>query len=290
MADAAATEVAPFRFFHAEVVRTERLSPSLVRVTFGGPGLAGFASGGRDQSLSVFLPHPGQSEPVMPTGEGWFEEYRALDPGVRAILRSYTVRAQRDADIAGGGVEVDIDFVLHAEPAGPAATWAAGAGPGDRLILLGPAVPENTGVRFQLPEGASEVLLAGDETALPAAAAILESLPDDVPVRAWLAVPEEADRLPLRAPSGAKLTWIAEGGQGGQDALVAAFREAVTPGGDAPYAWLAGEAGMVKALRRHLVNECGVDRRSVSFIGYWRRGASEDDLRADAESGSGSAA
>ncbi|WP_419995250.1 siderophore-interacting protein [Streptomyces boninensis] len=267
----------PFRFFDADVIRTQQLSPSLVRVTFGGPGLTGFAAGGRDQSLSLFLPHPGQQAPVMPTGEGWFDAYRAMDPALRAILRSYTVRAQRSA--AGGATEVDIDFVLHAEPAGPAATWAAAARPGDRLIFLGPAVPDNAGVRFRLPDGASEVLLAADETALPAAAAILESLPDDIPVRAWLTVPHPDDRLPLTAPAKAEITWLTEGGQA---ALTTAFRESALPGGPGPYAWLAGEAGMVKTLRRHLVGECGVDRRAVSFTGYWRRGASEDDLRAEA--------
>ncbi|MGW4296403.1 SIP domain-containing protein, partial [Micromonospora chersina] len=50
----------------------------------------------------------------------------------------------------------------------------------------------------------------------------------------------------------------------------------------APYAWIAGEAGMVKAVRRHLVGERGLDRRRVTFAGYWRRGASEEDLRAEA--------
>ena len=47
------------------------------------------------------------------------------------------------------------------------------------------------------------------------------------------------------------------------------------PGGDGLYAWLAGEAGVVKLLRRHLVQEAGMDRSSVAFMGYWRLGRSE---------------
>ena len=39
----------------------------------------------------------------------------------------------------------------------------------------------------------------------------------------------------------------------------------------APYAWLAGEAGVIKTLRRHLVVDLGWDRRAVAFMGYWRR-------------------
>src|SRR5699024_12108996 len=42
------------------------------------------------------------------------------------------------------------------------------------------------------------------------------------------------------------------------------------------YAWLAGEAGTIKALRRHLVSELGIDRRQVSFMGYWRQGRPEN--------------
>ncbi|MGH3306530.1 MAG: SIP domain-containing protein, partial [Nocardioides sp.] len=38
------------------------------------------------------------------------------------------------------------------------------------------------------------------------------------------------------------------------------------------YAWIAGESGVVTALRRHLVKDLGMDRRQVAFMGYWRRG------------------
>ncbi|WP_193107146.1 SIP domain-containing protein [Brachybacterium sp. FME24] len=48
-----------------------------------------------------------------------------------------------------------------------------------------------------------------------------------------------------------------------------------TTGHGAFYAWLAGEAGVIKSLRRHLVTELGLDRRQVSFMGYWRQGRPE---------------
>ena len=41
------------------------------------------------------------------------------------------------------------------------------------------------------------------------------------------------------------------------------------------YAWFAGEAGMIKTLRRFLVAEVGVCRRRVAFMGYWRHGRAE---------------
>ncbi|MGV9569237.1 siderophore-interacting protein, partial [Streptomyces nigra] len=101
---------APFRFFALHVVRTRRLGPSLVRVTFGGADLEHFHSDGCDQSLSLFLPHPGQSEPRVPVelGDGWWQAWRELPDDIRAVMRSYTLRAlRRDPG------EIDIDFVLH---------------------------------------------------------------------------------------------------------------------------------------------------------------------------------
>ena len=41
---------------------------------------------------------------------------------------------------------------------------------------------------------------------------------------------------------------------------------------DDTYAWIAGESWMVKALRRSLVTELGVERSQVAFMGYWREG------------------
>ncbi|MEV3993118.1 siderophore-interacting protein [Streptomyces sp. NPDC049837] len=279
-----------FGFFPLRVVRTRRLGPSMVRVTFtgatgttgttGAPGATGeelkdFASGGRDQSLSLFLPHPGQPEPVMPPLEdgdlyGALGAWRAMPDDVRAVMRSYTVREQRqDPD------EVDIDFALH-EDGGPACRWAAQASEGDRVVVLGPTVADNTGVRFRLPEDADEVLIWADETALPAASSILESLPAGTRARVWLEVPYAADRLELRTEADATVTWLVR--EEGAPAAVDAVRAAGLSG-TAPYAWIAGEAGSVKALRRHLVGERGIDRRRVTFVGYWRKGLSEDALR-----------
>ena len=43
----------------------------------------------------------------------------------------------------------------------------------------------------------------------------------------------------------------------------------------APYFWVAGERSQVAAIRRALVRQWGVDRRQVSFMGYWRAGQAE---------------
>ncbi|MGW7493375.1 siderophore-interacting protein [Streptomyces luteogriseus] len=277
---------APFRFFSLQVVRTRRLGPSLVRVTFGGPDLHAFHSDGRDQSLSLFLPHPGQPEPVVPLelGDSWWQGWRELPDDVRAVMRSYTLRAlRRDPD------EIDIDFALHGvEPgatvqAGPASRWAAGAAAGDRVLLLGPAVADNRAIRFRPPEDTDLVVVWGDETAVPAASAIVEALPAGTRARVWLEVPHAGDIQDLVTAADAEITWLVREERSAEGAPMAldALHAARLPAAERPYVWIAGESGCVKELRRHFVRDRGIDRRRVTFVGYWRRGVSEEQLRAE---------
>ncbi|MFD1661874.1 siderophore-interacting protein [Streptomyces caeni] len=280
---------APFRFFSLQVVRTRRLGPSLVRVTFTGDDLRAFRSDGHDQSLSLFLPQPGQSEPAVPVhlGDRWWRGWRELPDDVRAVMRSYTLRALR-RDPA----EIDIDFVLHGvqpgatAPAGPASHWASRAATGDRVVVLGPAVADNRAIRFRPPGDTDLVVLWADTTAVPAACAILERLPADTRVRVWLEVGHAGDIQDPVTEADAGITWLVRGeaphGAGGTPAspAPAALRAARLPEARAPYVWIAGEAGQVKEVRRHFVGERGIDRRRVTFVGYWRRGLSEEQMRA----------
>ncbi|MFK0104945.1 siderophore-interacting protein [Streptomyces sp. NPDC091217] len=267
---------APFRFFSLQVVRTRRLGPSLVRVTFAGDDLAHFHSHGRDQSLSLFIPAEGRTEPAVPIelGDSWWQAWRELPDDVRAVMRSYTLRAlRRNPD------EIDIDFALHGvEPgaacaAGPASRWASRAGAGDRVILLGPALADNRAIRFRPPQDADLVLIWGDQTAVPAATAILESLPATTRVRAWLEVPHAGDIQDVTTLADAEIEWVVG------DTATEAVRGARLPSTERPYVWIAGESGRVRELRRHFVGERGIDRRRVTFVGYWRQGLTEEQLR-----------
>ncbi|MET9967102.1 siderophore-interacting protein [Streptomyces sp. NPDC006356] len=260
----------PFRFFSLHVARTRRLGPSMVRVTFTGADLRAFHSDGRDQSLSLFLPHPHQTEPQVPLelGDGWWQGWRELPDDVRAVMRSYTLRSlRRNPD------EIDIDFVLHT-PAGPASEWASRAAAGDRVLLLGPAIADNRAIRFRPPQDTDLVAIWGDETAVPAVSAILEALPAGTRARVWLEVHDAGDIQDLVTEADAEITWLVR-----EDGLEA-IRAAQLPAAEHPYVWIAGESGRVKALRRHFVGERGVDRRRVTFVGYWRHGMTEEQLRA----------
>ncbi|MGW3096032.1 siderophore-interacting protein [Streptomyces sp. NPDC001102] len=270
---------APFRFFSLRVTRTRRLGPSLVRVTFTGEDLTHCLSDGLDQSLSLFVPQPGQSAPVVPLdlGDGWWQAWRELPDDVRAVMRSYTLRALRhDPD------EVDIDFVLHT-PAGPASAWAARAVAGDRVLILGPAIADNRAIRFRPPEDTDLMVLWGDESALPAVSSVLESLPPGTPARVWLEVRHAGNIQDLPTAADAEITWLVrdDGDRAPCSPLALdALRAAQLPPAQKPYVWIAGESGCVKELRRHFVRERGIDRRRVTFVGYWRQGLSEEQLRA----------
>jgi NADPH-dependent ferric siderophore reductase len=146
------------------------------------------------------------------------------------------------------------------------------------VVVYGPATADNPGVSFT-PAGLPDwVLLAGDESALPAMEGILAWLPATTPVRAFVQTEQAVDIRPLGRTPGAEVTWLLRGQGAG---LLAAVRAAHLPAGR-PYAWVAGEAGVATRLRRHLLADCGLRRDAVSCTGYWRRGAAEDELIAEA--------
>jgi NADPH-dependent ferric siderophore reductase len=238
------------------VTRVQRLTPHMARITFG--GLRGFPGAGLDHRVKVFFPLPGEERPVYPTGDDWWERWQA-EP-VRAVFRTYTIRRHRpEAD------EVDIDFVLHGD-GGPASRWALAARPGDQVGLWGARA------EFAAPPGTDWTLLAGDETALPAIGALLESAAPGPRSRVFVEVASAAEEQDLPVPPGAHITWLH---RDSGESLAAAVPDAALPSGR-PYAWIAGESGTVKALRRHLVRDRGFPRDSLYFSGYWRRGAVSD--------------
>ncbi|MDO3700088.1 siderophore-interacting protein [Micromonospora sp. C28SCA-DRY-2] len=293
--------VAPWRVFTVEVRAVRRISPSFLRVTFTGPDLDRFADNGYDQRIKLAFPLPGENSVQLPGGEDWYAQWRALPVQRRNPIRTYTVRAVRPLLS-----EVDVDLVLHGD-GGPASRWARRARPGDEIAILGPDAGypgDHGGVEFR-PPSTGHLLLAGDETAAPAICAILERLPADARGRALLEVPEETDALPVVAPRGVDVQWLSRGagahgcrlvpavaaaagallgdGGTGADQVITdvdvdrdILWEVPTPAAPVPlYAWLAGEAGVIRTLRRHLVGERGLDRSAVAFMGYWRLGRAD---------------
>ncbi|NUT02604.1 MAG: siderophore-interacting protein [Hamadaea sp.] len=291
----------PFRLFPVRVVRVTPLSPSFVRVTLGGESLRDFADNGYDQRFKLILPLPGRGVRDLPVTADWYAQWRALPAERQNPIRTYTVRAVRTE-----AAEVDFDVALHGVT-GPASRWASEVKPGDELAVYGPDASYggvHGGIDFHPPAVLGSVLLAGDETAVPAIAGILERLPADAQGVALMEVPVSSDHLPIAAPAGVTVTWLPRDGAAHGVRLIAAVRAAAermlpVPVGagastledvdvdqqllwevpevvpDGRYAWLAGEAGVIKTLRRALVTDYGLDRGSVAFMGYWRQGKAE---------------
>ncbi|QFG26621.1 siderophore-interacting protein [Actinomadura sp. WMMB 499] len=241
------------------VLRTERLTPHMIRVVLGGDGLAEFTAGEfTDHYVKLQFPRPGVEYPEPFD----METVRAELPREQwPVTRTYTVRAWDP-----GARELTIDFVHHGDK-GVAGPWAANAAPGDEVLFLGPG-----GAYAPRPD-AGWHLLAGDESALPAIAASLGRIPAGADARVFLEVagPEERQEL----PGDVEVTWLYRGGERVGDLLVDAVRKLDWPDGEV-HAFVHGEATFVKSLRRYLRVDRGVPMERLSISGYWRVGRDED--------------
>ncbi|MGW7055483.1 siderophore-interacting protein [Streptomyces sp. NPDC054887] len=249
----------------AEVVRTERLTPHMVRVVLGGEGLAGFAADEfTDHYIKVLFPPAGVTYPEPFDMARIREELPAEQ---WPVTRTYTVRAW-DAVHR----ELTVDFVVHGDE-GLAGPWAAAVRPGERVRFLGP------GGGYAPDPAADWHLLVGDESALPAIAASLERMPAGAVGHAFVEVAGPEEQQKIATPDGVEVTWLHRGGDPVGRALIAAVRGLDFPAGDV-HAFVHGEAGFVKDLRRHLRMERGIPRERLSVSGYWRLGQDDDAWRA----------
>ena len=250
----------------AEVVRTTRLTPHLVRVVLGGEGLAGFPAGEFSDHYVKLLFRPADAPYDVPFD---VEQVKAeLPPEAWPVTRTYTVRAW-DAE-AG---ELTIDFVHHGEE-GLAGPWAAAARPGDRIQFFGP------GGAYTPSADADWHLLVGDDSALPAIAASLGRLPAGARALVFVEVPGAEDEQDLAVADGVELVWVHREHRGPGNALLAAVLAADLPTGTV-HAFVHGEAGFVRDVRRHLRADRTLVPEFTSISGYWRQGRTEDRWQAE---------
>lgn len=299
------TMASPYRLFDLVLARRRELNHSLSRLTFQGPDVARMATHAPDQRIKIFFPDAAGRPSALPNRPDWLAVYRALPPQARPSMRTYTIRHLRPQ--AG---EVDVDFVLHGD-AGPASRWAIHAQLGDPVQFVAPNRDydgEVGGYEWKPAPDTRHVLLIADETALPAASGILESLaslPAPPATQAFIEVGSAADTLALPTWPQLEVAWMPRDQHtDDRPPMVSAIHRARLPAAKtaaagtalpdvdiesqilwdlaAPadagfYAWIAGEAASVLAIRHHLVKERGMDRRSLNLMGYWRRGRALDD-------------
>ncbi len=297
-------------------------------------------------------------EPVhIDLTDTWRQDWFALPDTERGWMRTYTLRASRlrepDAALrkviealpaaplipagvslpAAPGIdsalpEIDLDFVCHTEVSsdgvecmGPGATWASLAEKGDRVSILAPLAGQPLWASWS-SGGAERIILAVDETAVPAALSILadyaagEQKPAEIQLIAE--VPHATDSLTTlwdgpypHLPALSELpnltvNWCAREDAPRGEGLTAGLRKALGLGawnskgasitaepspdrdGETEVVWtladdenpqiyifIAGEASVVKTLRRICVQEASIPKNDVSFMGYWRVGRTE---------------
>lgn len=211
-------------------------------------------------SVRLLLPSPGAAAIVLPTWNG--NEFRNED-GSRPVIRTVTPRYHRPGDDEIDGDEMDVDVVIHGDT--PLSTWATAAGEGAPVALSGP------GRGYEIDDQAAGFLLAGDESALPAMAQLMEEIPAAIPLTVIVEVADPSARVALPDRSDVEVTWLdlPAGSPPG-----AAMVEAVngTDIADDVHIWVAGEAAAVQALRRHLLQERSIPRSRAVIRGYWKHG------------------
>lgn len=246
-------------FRELRVARVRDLSPHMRRLTLRGHDLGRFDTQA-DLHARLYFPPEGMERPEWPRPG---PDGRPVWPaeGRRPAVRYYTIRR-----IDAGAGEIDIDFVMHAD-GGPGAGFAARARPGDVCGISGPC---GLGIA-----PASWYLLAGDETALPAIARILESLPAGAEGHALIEVAGREDELPLQAPPGITVSWLHRGRApaGSPELLAGAVRGLAWPDREDAFVWVACEFDVLAALRTHLRGERGIPRDRMLLVPYWRRSA-----------------
>ncbi|WP_240770276.1 siderophore-interacting protein [Nocardioides sp. GY 10127] len=253
---------------HGVVTSVERLTPSLVRVVLGGDGLSGFwpdagETPDTDAYVNLALPPAGADYgPVFDPAEVKETHPRELQPA----RRRYTVRAW-DPD----ALLLTLDFVVHGDE-GAAGALAASARPGDVLVLTGPG----SGYR---PDPSADVhLLVGDESAVPAIAVALESLPAGARAVVRLVCDGPDHELALVTRADADVAWVHRTPED-PTPLPAAVAALARPEGRV-HAFVHGEADEVREIRRHLLGTWGLARSDMSCSPYWRRTMTDEAWRA----------
>lgn len=249
-------------FREMRVVATREITPHTRRITLEGRDLARFAKGGHH--VRLLIPPMGRCPKWPVTGSDGRPCWPQCE--ARPAVRIYTIRR---IDVAAG--TVDIDMVLHAGGTSPGARFAETARPGDVVGMTGPG---GSGIPAGVP-----LLLAGDETALPAIARILEELPEDGRATAFIEVADRREEQPIACKGRLDLHWLHRNGAapGTTTLLADAVRGAAVE--DDAFVWSGSEFTAFRHIRGNLRKERALSRERHLASTYWRRGLAGEDAR-----------
>ena len=237
----------------ATVAAIRELTPAMTRFTLQA---SAFAEPGIEQPGEILtLGWPLDGEELVLPEPGW--RFPAGRP--EQHWRNFTVRQSDPAQST-----IDVDVYLHGD-IGRASAWARRASVGDPVGYAGPRT------HWEPDPQAAWVLLAADETGLPALLAILESLPAGRRAIALAEVASEDERQPVASAADVDLRWIFRGGRpaGTTTVLIDALRGIRLPP-ERGQGWGGGEALAMRDVRRHLVANHPAVAPSLNVMGYWK--------------------
>ncbi|TFB98708.1 siderophore-interacting protein [Cryobacterium adonitolivorans] len=244
------------------VVRREQLSPHLVRIVLSGEQFESFVTNdATDKYVKIYFAKR-ELGLTPPFDVPLLRETLAAED--LPVTRTYTVR--KVDTIAR---TLSIDFVVHGDD-GLAGPWADAAQPGDLLTFSGP------GGGYAPDPGSAWHLFAGDQSALPAIASALASLPATAEGLAFIQAAGPSEILELAAPTAVQIQWLF----GTDPAHLAAAVDAATWLPGRPQVFAHGERSAMKGLR-DVFTAHGVQRSELSLSGYWAQGRTEDRFQAE---------
>ena len=244
----------PPRFSEARVSAAKALSRHMVRLTFEVPFAEELADQIPGSYLKVIAPQIGDQKP---------RDINALN--FKPHMRTYTIRKVRPADST-----IDIDFVVHGDQ-GIAGPWAAQAKVGDVVYLSRPGA-----LKFET--GAMKAYrFAADMAALPAVAAIVETLDHDARGDAFFEILSDEDRQEISAPPALNIHWIVkEDCAAPSSELIHAIKETPWPDGDVGI-FFAGEFATARELRTYYKDREVASKSATYISSYWKIGLVEPE-------------
>lgn len=242
----------PPNFHTARLVARERIGANFLRVTLGSDGVAALAAGA--MHFSLLLPPEGRT-PVWP----WLDDRgRTKWPEGADVLHraAYTFVS---LDQAAGRFTFDI--YLH--DGSRTSDWALAAPIGALVGVTGPG-----GGGF--PPG-DDLLLAGDETALPAIRRIIETSDPGRRITALVETGDPGDRLIADVPGHVALRWLDR--RAGETLAQALPAVAVPAPGSSRFVWVAAEKEVIRTARSHFRTAAALMPAEGYFSWYWERPA-----------------
>lgn len=230
----------PYALHRVIARNVELVTPHLKRITIDGSQLASY-------------------RPDLPAQ--WLKVFVAADDGGALVGRAYTIR-HFDQETK----DMQLDFVLHGE-GGPLSAWAARVEVGTAFDVSDPHPRSGVPIMHQH----TRYLLAGDATALPAIASILKALPAHAHADVFVDIADRSDEQPLTSRATTQIRWLHHGSGAANSGLISAVTSCPPPGLDT-LVFMAAEARIVQAIRRHATQVWQMDRANLHAAGYWKWG------------------